>query len=83
MLSEGANIANILLMAGINLGYSVVCIVIGIIAMVLGYKIFDKVTPFDTAKLLEKDPRAVGIFNGCIALGISICAGLIIGLSCN
>lgn len=83
MLTEGASITNILLMAGVNLSYAIVCIVVGIIAMVAGYKIFDSLTPFDTAKILEQDPRAVGIFNGLIALGIAICSGLIIGMSCN
>ena len=84
MVTEGAtSLASIALAGGINLTYSIVCITVGIIAMVVGYKVFDKITPFDTAKILEKDPRAVGIFYGLIALGISVCSGLIIGMSCN
>lgn len=83
MVTQSTELTDILFMAGINLSYAVVCIVVGIIAMLVGYILFDKVTPYDTAKLLEKDPRAVGIFNGLIALGIGVCSGLIIGLSVN
>ncbi len=69
--------------AGLNLSYASVSILIGIIAMVVGYTVFDRLTPFNTAKILEKNPLAVGIFNAGIVLSIGICAGLIIGLSCN
>lgn len=83
MFSQETDVLNIISTAGINLSYAVICIIVGIIAMVIGYKIFDKLTPFSTASILEKEPLAVGIFYGLIALGIGICSGLVIGLSCN
>lgn len=83
MLSQETGILNILSMAGINLFYAIICIIVGIIAMIIGYKVFDKLTPFDTANILEKQPLAVGIFYGLVALGIAVCSGLIIGMSVN
>lgn len=83
MLSESAGIASIIMAAGINLTYAVICIVISIVAMVVGYKIFDALTPFNTAIELQSGNNAVAIFNGLIVLGIGICSGLVIGLSCN
>jgi len=76
-------LTKIVVMMGINLTYAALCIILGILAMLVGYKLFDKITPFDTAQLLEKNPLAVGIFNGALVLGIGICSGIIIGLSCN
>lgn len=83
MITQGTELMDIVVMGSINLSYAIICIIIGIAAMVIGYKIFDKLTPFDTAKVLEKEPLAVGVFNGLIALGIGICSGLIIGMSVN
>lgn len=83
MVTGGAGLNSILSMAGINLTYSIVCIIIGIIGMVVGYKIFDALTPFSTADELKDGNTAVAIFNGLVALGIGICAGLIIGMSVN
>ncbi len=37
----------------LNLGYAVIGGVITLIFMVLGYKIFDRMTPFDTSRQLE------------------------------
>lgn len=83
MITQGTELMEIVVMGSINLAYATICIIIGIAAMVIGYKIFDKLTSFDTAKVLEKEPLAVGVFNGLIALGIGICSGLIIGMSVN
>ena len=83
MITQGADVLNIVFIAAVNLSYSIICIVVSIMAMLVGYKLFDRLTPFNTAELLEKNPIAVGIFNGLIALGIAVCSGLVIGLSCN
>lgn len=83
MLTQGSDFLNIVLTAGVNLSYAIICIIVGIVAMVVGYKVFDSFTPFDTATIIEKSPVAVGIFYGLIALGIAICSGLVIGLSVN
>ena len=67
----------------INFSYAAMCIVLGLGVMVIGYKLFDRLTPFNTGEMLSKDPLAVAIFNGAILLGVSICSGIIIGLSSN
>ena len=83
MLSESAGLSSIVTAAGINITYAIICIVIGIVAMVIGYKIFDVLTPFNTALELKSGNIAAAIFNGLVALGIGICSGLVIGMSCN
>lgn len=70
-------------MMAVNGTYAALCIVLGIIAMVVGYKIFDKLTPFTTADELKNGNIAVAIFNGAIVLGVAVCSGIIIGLACN
>lgn len=83
MLTESLGIASIVTMGGINLVYAVVCILVSIVAMVIGYVIFDRLTPFNTAEELKTGNMAVAIFNGLVALGIGICSGLVIGMSVN
>ena len=83
MLTQSLDLANIAVMGGVNLTYAVICIVVSIVAMVIGYKVFDVLTPFNTAKELRDGNIAVAVFNGLVALGIGICSGLVIGLSCN
>lgn len=67
----------------INIAYAIICIVVAITAMAAGYTLFDKLTSFNTDEELKQGNIAVAIFYGCIALGIAICSGLVIGLSCN
>lgn len=76
-------VLNMLATMIVNTVYAGVCISIGLLFMVLGYKLFDSMTPFNTGEMLSKDPLAVAIFNGAIVLGVSICSGIIIGLACN
>lgn len=76
-------LTSLALMAGINLTYSVACIGVAIMAMLVGYKLFDKITPFNTADILSEKPMAVAIFNAAIILGIGICSGIVIGLASN
>ena len=68
-----------MIMMGINLIYSILCISVGIAAMRAAYLIFDRLTPFDTSKILEQNPIAVGLLYAGITIGVGICAGLIIG----
>ena len=56
-------------------------------AMIVGYKIFDKITPFDTAKELSGEEEyggkgniAVGIVVGSIFIGLGLAIGLVVGL---
>ena len=51
--------------------------------MVVGYKLFDKMTPFDTSRELEAKNMAVGIVVGAIFIGLGIAVGLVIGLGLN
>jgi uncharacterized membrane protein YjfL (UPF0719 family) len=54
-----------------------------ILFMLLGYKIFDKITPFNTAEELAKKNTAVGIVVGSIFIGMGIAIGLVIGMGLN
>ena len=51
--------------------------------MVVGYKLLDKMTPFDTSRELEAKNIAVGIVVGAIFIGLGIAVGLVIGLGLN
>ncbi len=51
--------------------------------MVIGYKLFDKMTPFDTSRELEAKNIAVGIVVGAIFIGLGIAVGLVNGLGLN
>ena len=72
-----------LILMGMNIFYSILCIGVGIGAMRVAYKVFDSMTPFDTSAILEKDPVAVGKVVQGIYIGVGICAGLIIGMATN
>jgi uncharacterized membrane protein YjfL (UPF0719 family) len=51
--------------------------------MIMGYKIFDKMTPFKTSEQLEAQNIAVGIVVGSIFIGLGIAIGLVIGNGLN
>ena len=67
----------------INIIYAFFGAGLTLIFMITGYKIFDKITPFDTAKQLEKQNTAVGIVVGSIFIGLGIAIGLVIGMGLN
>jgi len=67
----------------LNLGYAVIGAVITLIFMILGYKIFDRMTPFDTSRQLAEQNIAVGIVVGSIFIGLGIAIGLVIGMGLN
>ncbi|MFQ5521223.1 MAG: DUF350 domain-containing protein [Candidatus Methylomirabilia bacterium] len=67
----------------LNLGYAVIGAAITLAFMVVGYKIFDKMTPFDTSKQLAEQNIAVGIVVGAVFIGLGIAIGLVVGLGLN
>ncbi len=67
----------------LNFGYAIVGAFLTLIFMIIGYKIFDKMTPFNTSKQLEEKNIAVGIVVGSIFVGLGIAVGLVIGLGLN
>jgi uncharacterized membrane protein YjfL (UPF0719 family) len=66
-----------------NFGYAIAGAILTLLFMVLGYKIFDKMTPFDTSKQLAEKNVAVGIVVGSIFVGLGIAVGLVIGMGLN
>ena len=51
--------------------------------MMIGYKIFDRMTPFNTSKQLAEKNVAVGIVVSSIFIGLGIAVGLVIGMALN
>lgn len=67
----------------LNLGYAIAGAFLTIVFMIVGYKIFDKLTHFNTAAELENKNIAVGIVVGSIFIGLGIAIGLVIGMGLN
>lgn len=67
----------------LNFAYAIVGAFLTLLFMVIGYKIFDKTTPFDTSKQLAEQNIAVGIVVGSIFIGLGIAVGLVIGMGLN
>ncbi len=67
----------------LNLGYAIVGAAITLVFIVIGYKMFDKMTPFDTSRQLAEQNIAVGIVVGSIFIGLGIAIGLVIGMGLN
>ncbi|MEE4244637.1 MAG: DUF350 domain-containing protein, partial [Kangiellaceae bacterium] len=63
----------------LNFVYALIGSLIALMIMMFGYKLFDRITPFDTHKELDDGNVAVGIVVGCIFLGVGIAVGLVIG----
>lgn len=55
-----------------NLGLSLVFGLVGILILILGYKIFDAIIPADFNKELEKGNIAVAIFSAGILIALAI-----------
>lgn len=66
-----------------NFIYAFFGVVLTLIFMLLGFKLFDHVTPFDTSKQLSDNNIAVGIVIGSIFIGLGIAVGLVIGMGLN
>ena len=54
-----------------------------IVFMIIGYWIFDRMTPFRTGDQLRDGNIAVGIVVGSIFIGLGIAIGLVLGLGLN
>lgn len=67
----------------LNFCYAIFGAILTIIFMMIGYKIFDKMTPFNTSKQLSEKNVAVGIVVGSIFIGLGIAVGLVIGMGLN
>jgi len=69
--------------AVLNFVYAVAGALLTLLFMVIGYKLFDKMTPFDTSQQLAEKNVAVGIVVGAIFIGLGIAVGLVIGMGLN
>lgn len=66
-----------------NFTYAILGALLTILFMVLGYKILDWLTPFDTSKQLGDGNIAIGIVIGSMFVGLGIAVGLVVGLGLN
>lgn len=62
-----------------DLGLSILFGMIGIVIMLIGYIIFDKVIPLDFNKELEKNNIAVAIVIAGLLIGIAIIISKVVG----
>jgi uncharacterized membrane protein YjfL (UPF0719 family) len=67
----------------INLAYALFGAILALFFMMVGYKLFDRMTPFETSKELGSGNIAVGIVIGSIFVGLGIAIGLVVGLGLN
>ncbi len=67
----------------LNTLYAVGGVVIGILAAIVTYKLFNKITHFNIPGELEKGNLAVGVVVSGIFIMIGLIVGLIIGMSLN
>jgi len=67
----------------LNFVYAVIGALLTIGFMVIGFKLFDRITHFNTSNQLEKNNVAVGIVVGSIFIGLGIAIGLVIGMGLN
>ncbi len=66
-----------------NFIYAILGALLTILLMVLGYKILDWITPFDTSKQLGEGNVAIGMVVGSMFVGLGIAVGLVVGLGLN
>ncbi len=67
----------------LNLGYAIAGALLTLVFMMIGYKMFDRMTPFNTSKQLAEKNVAVGIVVGSIFIGLGVAVGLVIGMALN
>lgn len=67
----------------INFTYAILGGIVTLCFMWFGYKLFDRLTDFDTAKELAKGNMAVGLVVLGIFLGVGLAIGLVIGMGLN
>lgn len=64
----------------IDLGYCALLGIVGIIMMVIGYLVFDKIIPADFNKELEKGNIAVAIVVAGLLIGIALVVSRVVGI---
>lgn len=67
----------------LNFVYAIIGALLTIGFMIIGYKLFDRITHFNTSNQLEQSNVAVGIVVGSIFIGLGIAIGLVIGMGLN
>lgn len=67
----------------LNFVYAIIGGFVTIFFMWFGFKLFDRLTHFDTSEEIAKDNRAVGLVVMGIFIGIGIAIGLVIGMGLN
>ena len=67
----------------LNFIYAIIGALLTIGFMLIGYRLFDKITHFNTSEQLEQSNVAVGIVVGSIFIGLGIAIGLVIGMGLN
>ncbi|MCK4502025.1 MAG: DUF350 domain-containing protein [Desulfuromonadales bacterium] len=72
-----------LVIVAANFTYAILGALLTILFMLLGYKILDWITPFDTSKQLGEGNVAVGLVVGAMFVGLGIAVGLVVGLGLN
>ena len=72
-----------LTLVAINFIYALGGALLALAFMHIGYRLFDRMTPFDTSKELGDGNLAVGIVVGAIFVGLGIAIGLVVGMGLN
>ena len=67
----------------LNFFYAVIGALLTIGFMLIGYRLFDKITHFNTSEQLAQSNVAVGIVVGSIFIVLGIAIGLVIGMGLN
>lgn len=67
----------------LNFVYATSGALLTLLFMALGYKIFDRLTPFNTSQQLADKNIAVGIVVGSIFIGLGVAVGMVIGMGLN
>ena len=66
-----------------NFIYAIFGVVLALVFMLAGFRLFDRITPFDTARALAENNVAVGIVVGSIFVGLGLAVGLVVGMGLN
>jgi len=64
-----------------NMTYALCGVVLTLVSIAVGYKLFDLMTPFNTASELDAGNIAIGIVVGSIFISVGLAVGLVVGLS--
>ena len=67
----------------LNLAYAGGGVLLGILSTLATFRLFDKLTPFNTSTELKNGNLAVAIFSGAIMLSASLLTSIIIGMAAN